>query len=118
LLTGWLAGPNSLKYKNSSPDKILDLGLVSLSNIFKINIEFLKKELVNSKVINWPADPFARGAYSYWTPESKEAYMKFREPIGNRVFFAGEACRESDSATVEGALASGIEAANMILNGN
>ena len=70
-LTGWLAGPKTKKLSNLSDTELIEKALASLSNIFKISIDELKRELVISKVANWPKDPFARGAYSYSTPESE-----------------------------------------------
>ncbi|PIR41682.1 MAG: hypothetical protein COV30_02465 [Candidatus Yanofskybacteria bacterium CG10_big_fil_rev_8_21_14_0_10_37_15] len=117
VITGWIGGPNAKKLKNKSPEKILDLALLSLSNIFKIDVNILKEKFINSKVINWPADPFAQGAYSYESMGAKKASAELRKPINNIIFFAGEAfCSGEETATVEGAFASAVETANRILN--
>ncbi|OGF52269.1 hypothetical protein A3I27_01910 [Candidatus Giovannonibacteria bacterium RIFCSPLOWO2_02_FULL_43_11b] len=116
VLTGWIPGPRAEKYKNSSDKDILELALDSLSNVFKVDREFVRKEIVASKIVNWPADPYAKGAYSYSTTESEEGYEELRKPAGNKIFFAGEALYAGkDTATVEGALASGLETARKIL---
>jgi glycine/D-amino acid oxidase-like deaminating enzyme len=54
-------------------------------------------------------DPFARGAYSYATPKTRQAQLAMRKLDGGAVFFAGEALY------TEAALASGREAAQTIL---
>jgi len=116
ILTGWMAGPITKQFKKVSDKEIVDLGLDSLSDIFKVDKDILRKQAVASKVINWPADPLAKGAYSYSTIESEEAYAELRKPVDTRIFFAGEAlCLGKESATVEGALASGKETAAKIL---
>jgi monoamine oxidase len=116
ILTGWVAGPKATKLAKTSSENILDMSLTSLSNIFNVDKMRLKKKLVKSKVINWPADRLTHGAYSYPTV----GYDKFRDeiskPVDNNLFFAGEALYSGkDTATVEGALGSGLEAANKIL---
>lgn len=117
VLTGWVAGPRAQKFAKSSEEEIIDAGLESLANIFKVGKEHIKKELVFAKVANWPADPWAKGAYSYWTLEADAAQQELLKPVGNRLFFAGEAlCEGKDAATVEGALASGVVAARKILD--
>ena len=117
VLTGWLAGPKSQKFKDSSDEEIIEAGVTSLANIFKVEKEFIKKELILAKVANWPADPYAKGAYSYWTLEADVAQKELLKPVAGRLFFAGEALYEGkDTATVEGALASGLETANKILH--
>ena len=116
VLTGWLAGPKSQKFAKSSDGEIIDMGLSSLANIFKIDKESIKKELVNVKVANWLSDPYAKGAYSYWTLEADLGMKELLKPVGGRLFFAGEAIYEGkETATVEGALASGLDAAIKIL---
>ncbi|MEJ0021869.1 MAG: NAD(P)/FAD-dependent oxidoreductase [Candidatus Doudnabacteria bacterium] len=116
VLTGWIAGPRALKFKDKSSEEIFELALNSLANIFKTDKQKLRQQVVASKVINWPKDPFALGAYSYSTIESAKAYAELREPVKNTIYFAGEAVyAEEDTATVEGALASGLEAAQKIL---
>jgi monoamine oxidase len=61
---------------------------------------------------NWSKDQFARGAVSFQkvgsTPEHRS---DLAEPIGNRVFFAGEATSVDNPGTVMGARQSGRDAA-------
>ncbi len=116
-ITGWMAGPKTELFKSKSEEEILSEALNSLSNIFEISVEDLRKKLVAYKVVNWPADPLALGAYSYSTPETKAARTELLKPENNILFFAGEALYEGkDAGTVEGALASGKETAERILN--
>ncbi len=65
----------------------------------------------------WASDPFARGSYSYFAhgsvPEDVEALAA---PIADRVFFAGEATSGDHPATVHGAYASGLRAAEEALD--
>ncbi|OGC85258.1 hypothetical protein A3F55_00630 [Candidatus Adlerbacteria bacterium RIFCSPHIGHO2_12_FULL_53_18] len=114
-LTGWLPGPNAEHVKNHSDEEILTLALLSLSRIFNISIEQLREELATFKIVNWIKDPFARGAYSYSTPESKEAVQELHRPVDNKLYFAGEAiCEEDANGTAEAALASGLRVAKEI----
>ncbi|MBI2003418.1 MAG: FAD-dependent oxidoreductase [Parcubacteria group bacterium] len=116
VLTGWIAGPNADKLKNKTPEEILKLGIASLSDIFKAPEEEIRERVVSYKVVNWPTDPFIRGAYSYSMVGSEKAYKELRKPVNDKIFFAGEAVyKENETATVEGALASGLEVARKIL---
>ena len=72
-----------------------------------------------SRAINWGNDPFARGAYSYATPKTREVQSLLREPDGGVVFFSGEALYAGpDMGTVEAVLASRQETAQTILTGS
>ena len=61
-------------------------------------------------------DRFARGAYSYATPETREAQALLRRVDDGVIFFSGEALYAGpDMGTVEAALASGQETSQALL---
>jgi monoamine oxidase len=116
LITGWLAGPQAEKNKNTSDENILTMALDALGSIFNINRSFLLKNLRAGKVVNWQTDPFSLGAYSYATVESNEAKKVLTKPVEDTLFFAGEALSEGTAmGTVEEALANGIKTAKELL---
>jgi len=65
----------------------------------------------------WLTDPWSAGCYSYPAvgspPEDRALYA---QPLGDRVFFAGEATEPIDYGTVHGALRSGERAAEAIFH--
>jgi monoamine oxidase len=118
VLTGWFAGPKADRLSSLAAAEFVDMGLASLAEIFALPPDRIGKDLVASRAINWGNDPFARGAYSYATPQTRAAQSALREPNGGSIFFAGEALYAGpDMGTVEAALASGLETARMILAG-
>jgi monoamine oxidase len=117
LLTAWLAGPNSEKYKNKSDDDMITMTLDALSHIFNTSKTFLVENLRAGKVVNWQTDPFSLGAYSYATVESTKAKEVLTKPIEETIFFAGEALSEGTvMGTLEEALANGIRTAKELLS--
>jgi monoamine oxidase len=115
-LTGWLAGPRAQALSNLSEAEILERALQSLSNIFDVGLDALRGEMLVSRVIDWSADPYARGAYSYSTPESDAAVEELLQPFEGKLFFAGEGLyRGEATGTVEAALSSGKAAAERML---
>lgn len=115
ILTGWFAGPDTREYSDKTDEEITNKAIECLSNIFKVDKEMLQGQLVEAKIMNWPADPFTQGAYSYTTVGAREAIKILSEPVDNKLFFAGEALYSGkDTGTVEGALASGKEVAEKI----
>ena len=64
---------------------------------------------------SWGSDPFARGAFSYdavgTTPSLRESLA---EPVGDRLWIAGEACSAGDPGTLTGARDSGLAAAEQV----
>jgi monoamine oxidase len=116
VLTGWFAGPKADTVARLTLSELVDMGLASLAEIFDLSVDRITRDLVTSQAINWGNDPFARGAYSYATPKTREAQSVLRKQDGGAVFFSGEALYAGrDMGTVEAALASGRETAHTIL---
>lgn len=116
VLTGWFSGPKADTVPQLADSELVDMGLASLAGIFNLSVERMTRDLVASIALNWGNDPFARGAYSYATPQTREAQSAMKKPDGGRVFFSGEALYAGrDMGTVEAALASGQETAQAIL---
>jgi monoamine oxidase len=116
VLTGWLAGPRAERVSTLAADLLVTTGLASLAEIFKRPQRHIAADLVAAQAIDWGRDPFARGAYSYATPTTREALSALQQPDDQAIFFAGEALYDGpDMGTVEAALASGAEAAQRIL---
>ena len=118
VLTGWFAGPKADAVAHLTESELVDMGLASLAGIFGLTMDRMKKDLVASQAINWGNDPFARGAYCFATPKTRQAQSVLRKPNGSGVLFSGEALYVGpDMGTVEAALASGRETAQTILSG-
>ncbi len=65
---------------------------------------------------NWSQDPFSAGSYSYYAKaEQAGDRTELAKPIGDRLFFAGEACHPQYNSTVHAAHESGLIAAKAIL---
>ncbi|MGJ3233088.1 MAG: FAD-dependent oxidoreductase [Oceanicaulis sp.] len=68
--------------------------------------------LTGALVTRWGRDPFALGSYSFLARgASREDRLALAEPVGERLFFAGEACEPDKPSTVHGAVMSGRRAA-------
>lgn len=64
----------------------------------------------------WGADPFAHGSMTAARPGHAEARRVLAQPIGERVFFAGDGCSEFWPGMLPGAYLSGLAAAERILS--
>lgn len=72
--------------------------------------------LTDVRTSSWTVDPYALGAYSFHAPGSGlEDRRRLQQPIGDRLYLAGEAVGVDNPATATGALASGRYAANQLL---
>ncbi|WP_338151487.1 NAD(P)/FAD-dependent oxidoreductase [Meiothermus ruber] len=69
-----------------------------------------------ARLAHWQDDPYTLGAYSKASVGASQARRILAQPVGNRLFFAGEhTASNAWAATVHGAYASGRRAAQEIL---
>lgn len=79
-------------------------------------MQLLQDQLETAHYHNWHTDPYARGVYSYVAEGGMAAPKELAKPLEDTLFFAGEATDfEGHSATVHGAIRTGIRAAGEML---
>jgi monoamine oxidase len=119
MLVGWIAGPSAhrLIAKHAGDHESLSrAALRSLSLALGVRPQALVAEVEDLRVIDWAAEPFSRGAYSWIPVGALDAPAALSTPLAHRLFFAGEATDTAgDTGTVQAALASGERAAEAIL---
>jgi monoamine oxidase len=122
LLTGWLPGAavqglQGIKENGFlKEEELVNLCLSSLAGIFDMDAGALRQQLTAVKIVDWSAEPFIRGGYSFETVESTAARRVLSEPIQDCLYFAGEGIYEGDMpGTVEAALDSGKRVAEKII---
>jgi monoamine oxidase len=74
-----------------------------------------KKAIKRSYATHWNEEPFVLGAMSAAVPGSADARKILAEPIGGRIWLAGEALHETQPGTVNGAWESGQRTAEAAL---
>ena len=67
-----------------------------------------------ASISDWDNDPYACGAYAVVDPHVPQAMRLYDRPIGQRLFFAGEASRTRQPGTVGGAVLAGQRVAQRI----
>ncbi|GJE38826.1 flavin monoamine oxidase family protein [Methylobacterium persicinum] len=71
--------------------------------------------VTGGRLAAWWTDPHARGSYSIAAPGHADARIALRQPVGDRLFFAGEALAGGGAMTVGGATLDGERAAREVL---
>jgi len=132
LLVGWTGGPNadritqaaggakqkadgSRQAAGDTNSAITDQAIDSLVTIFNLSRKEIETQLEAVHYHNWHDDPFTRGAYAYVPVNGLDDQRILAEPVGNKLFFAGEATSVGHIGTVHGAIQSGQRAAQEIL---
>jgi monoamine oxidase len=75
----------------------------------------VKRAIKRSHATRWNIEPWVLGAMSAAAPGESDARRILMEPLGGRIWFAGEAAHETRWGTVDGAWESGVRAAEAAL---
>ena len=91
----------------------IDFALAELRKIFGAEVD---REFVTAHATAWGSDALFHGAYASAEPGKFKLRAVLREPVGERIYFAGEAVSEDEWATVGGAHKSGVATARRVLS--
>jgi monoamine oxidase len=75
----------------------------------------LGRRIRRSTATAWVGDPWARGAYSAARPGFAHCRTVLAQPVGERIFFAGDACTVETFGAIHGAWVSGAETTRRVV---
>ena len=106
---GYAGGPLAAWLNRQTDETAVEFALERLTRAFG---DDLRHKVIAHTRTRWAENPLTRGSYSAARPRGGHASRRIlAEPVGERLFFAGEATDPTDFATVHGAWQSGIRAA-------
>ncbi|MDB5409119.1 MAG: amine oxidase [Rhodospirillales bacterium] len=112
IVAAYFGGNLARELELAGPSAMASFAIDELVSIFGTGLRAQLRALASSA---WHGDEFARGSYSHALPGHAGDRATLARPIGDRVFFAGEACIPGDFSTAHGAYRSGREAADAII---
>jgi monoamine oxidase len=113
LVVMWSGGPQARVLSRLTAPELRRILVTELARALGTTSPQLERSLRACWWHDWDRDPFARGCYSYMKVGGERAARALSHPVRGTLFFAGEAT-ETESGTVEAALASGQRAAREI----
>ena len=108
LCFGYTGGRYGKLLEEAGPSAAIDVGLSELEKILGSGI---RKEFIKGFFTTWGSYPHTIGSYAAALPGKYRYRRVLREPVAERIYFAGEACHPSLAATVAGAFLSGRDVA-------
>lgn len=113
ILLGFNAGEYAHRLETLSDSQIVAMAMQTLRHMYGKSIP----QPLHYRITRWAADPFSIGSYSFLavgaTPND---YDILAQPVGKRLFFAGEHTQRNYPSTVHGAYLSGERVAGEILS--
>lgn len=118
VITAWFGFPDALELSALPASEIEDRAVSAVARLFHISRKKLVVRIRAFHAHNWTQDPFAGGAYSYARVGGIDAPKTLSRSLEGTLFLAGEAYDpEGRNGTVEGAIASGVQAATKLTRG-
>ena len=103
-----ISGQFSKDLENEGSEAMIDFVLNKLKSAW--GSKFYEKYFIKAIATGWANNPFTLGGYSGGVPGKSKKRHDIKFPVGERIFFAGEATARAFS-TVHGANRSGVRAA-------
>lgn len=107
LAIAYLGGRFAEEMEREGEAAMIDMAKSALADMFGSSI---LGSVEKAAATGWGMDPYALGAYSSALPACAEDRLTLAEPVGDRIFLAGEAVHPSWFSTVQGAFLSGRDA--------
>jgi monoamine oxidase len=113
VLIAYCTGPRAAALSKLSEGEATEIVLQDLRRLFPRADPHAA--LLRHRRIDWSADPFACGGYTFLRPGGSGARARLRESNTGALFWAGSATEwEPIAATVEAAYSSGLRAADEV----
>lgn len=111
ILSLWSHGDYAREMEGRTDEELVDRAMAVVRRRFGPKTP----DPVGHLVTRWSSDPFSRGSYSSLVVGATyEDFDTLAEPVGERLFFAGEATQRQHYGTVHGAYLSGLREAGRI----
>jgi monoamine oxidase len=111
-LTALIGGDAANDFMRMGSEAALDLALRDLTDIFGRDP---KRHLNGTLFMAWQNEAYTRMGYSYVPVNGGGLRARLAAPVGDVLFFAGEATNVDRAATVHGAIESGWRAADEVI---
>ena len=108
LCVGFVGGSRAWEIEKAGEDAAIAFATEQLASMLGSDI---RRHIRKGRMTNWGSNPWTRGAYAAARPGRHKARAVLSNPLGDRVFFAGEALGGAYPALLSGAHISGDAAA-------
>lgn len=115
-MSAWVGGPAAEQLAGCHDDELLERALRDFAATVGMPMPVLESAVDHHHFHDYAADPFSRGAYSYTRVGGGNAAAQLATPLGDVLYFAGEATEYDYEGSVAGALISGQRAAHQIVD--
>ncbi len=109
IMIGWVGGQFGWELSAAGTDAAVDF---ALGEVVKIVGEEARSHFIKGHLTGWAENPLTLGAYAAALPGHFSARSELKRPVGDRLYFAGEAVAAPYMTLCSGAYMSGEAAGN------
>ena len=113
IAVAYMAGRFAKSISKTGEDEMTAFAVARLVDAFGTDI---RNAITATKATGWCQDPHIRGGYSTARPGHADDRFTLAEPVGEQLYFAGEAHAVDAYGTVHGAHNSGVETAQRVIH--
>jgi monoamine oxidase len=111
LCVGFVGGSHAWEIEKAGEEAAIGFAVDELASMLGSDV---RRHIRKGRMTNWGSNPWTRGAYAAARPGRHAAREVLSHPLGDRVFFAGEALGGAYPALLSGAHISGEAAARQV----
>jgi monoamine oxidase len=113
IAVAYVSGRFSKSLEQAGRVAMIDYARAQLAGVFGSRVN---QAIIETDATCWNSDPRIRGAYSMAGPGAADQRERLAQPVGERLFFAGEATSITAYGSAHGAWQSGIEVIKNVLS--
>ncbi len=110
----YVGGDLSWELERNGVDQAIEYGIDYVNSILGTDT---RKKFVKGTFTRWGHNRWTRGSYAAAAPGGLPYRDILRRPVGNRIFFAGDACHPEGSSSAARAYQTGVDVAVEVLQG-
>jgi monoamine oxidase len=109
----YVGGDLSWELERDGANKAVDYGIAYIDSILGANT---RGKFLKGTFTRWGHNRWTRGSYAVAAPGRLSYRDVLRQPVGNRIFFAGDACHSEGSSSAARAYETGVDVAAEVLS--
>ena len=109
----YVGGDLSWELERIGIDRAVDYGITYVDSILGTDT---RKKFLQGTFTRWGDNRWTRGSYAAAAPGRLSYRDVLRQPVGNRIFFAGDACHPEGSSSAARAYQTGVDVAAEVLS--
>lgn len=109
----YVGGDLSWELERNGADEAIDYGIAYIDSILGVKT---RNKFLKGTFTCWGQNRWTRGSYASAAPGRLSYRDVLRQPVGNRIFFAGDACHPEGASSAARAYQTGVEVAAEVLS--